>query len=168
VTSLAVSGDFLYTGSREATSRKIRISTGETLLTFAAHLSVVRDICLRGDRLYTASADGTAKCWDTETGKVVFTLSGQGAAVTTIWVDGDYLFTGSSDGLVRQFEITESLRSPTPVASSSIERKLSVERNTSTPSRDPLVAFGQLPDSEKKLRDKSPAMSERDPFGAFC
>merc|ERR1711935_231620 len=102
---MTISGNYLYTGSREAVARRWDLKTKETVNQYVGHLSVVRDVGMFEGQLFTGSADGTARCWDVETGECKYTLTGHEFAVTSLALSSGFIYTGSSDATIRKFAL---------------------------------------------------------------
>jgi WD40 repeat protein len=105
VTSLAVSGEWLYSGSWDNTVKQWEIPTGCCLQTFIGHQDWVTSVAVSGQWLYSGSADNTVKQWEIPTGRCLQTFSGHDYAVTSLAVSGQWLYAGSSDTTVKQWDI---------------------------------------------------------------
>ena len=60
VSSVFVSGKYLYTGCYDKKARKIDINTGKTLMEYP-HGGYVKSVFVSGDYLYTGSSDDKAR-----------------------------------------------------------------------------------------------------------
>jgi WD40 repeat protein len=105
VTSIAVSGEWLYSGSHDNTVKQWEIATGHCVQTFSGHQAWVTSIAVSGEWLYSGSRDKTIKQWEIATGQCVQTFSGHQAWVTSIAVSGEWLYSGSHDKTIKQWEI---------------------------------------------------------------
>jgi WD40 repeat protein len=106
VSSLAVSGEWLFSGSHDGTVKKWEIATGRYIETFSGHQNSVTSIAVSGEWLFSCRGDKTVKKWGIATGRYIETFSGHQDSVTSIAVSGECLFTGSYDQTVKQWEIT--------------------------------------------------------------
>jgi WD40 repeat protein len=105
VRSIAVSGEWLYSGSNDNTIKQWQISTGKCLQTFCGHQSAVTSIAVSDEWLFSGSDDNTVKQWEIATGQCIRTFTGHQFSVTSVAVSGEWLFSGSNDNTVKQWEI---------------------------------------------------------------
>jgi WD40 repeat protein len=105
VNSIAVSGEWLYSGSIDNTVKHWEIATGRCLRTFSGHRNSVTSISVSGEWLFSGSQDNTVKQWDIATGLCLQTFSGHQTSVMSIVVSGEWLFSGSIDNTIKQWEI---------------------------------------------------------------
>jgi WD40 repeat protein len=105
VTSLAVSGEWLFSGSQDNTVKQWDIATGSCLQTFSGDRAWVTSLAVSGEWLFAGSMDNTIKQWEISTGQCLQTFSGHQDSVTSISVSGEWLYSGSGDKTVKQWEI---------------------------------------------------------------
>ena len=61
--ALAVSGDFLFSGSADTTIRVWSIATKELITTLTGHTNWVMALAVSGDFLFSGSIDKTIRVW---------------------------------------------------------------------------------------------------------
>jgi predicted NACHT family NTPase len=105
VTALAVSGEWLFSGSDDRTVKQWQIETGECRRTLSGHQDWVTALAVSGEWLFSGSGDETVKQWQIETGECRRTLSGHQDWVRSLAVSGEWLFSGSGDETVKQWQI---------------------------------------------------------------
>jgi WD40 repeat protein len=106
VSSIAISGEWLYSGSHDNTVKQWEIATGRYLQTFSGHQSSIRSIAVSGEWLYSGSDDKTIKQWEIATGWCLQTFSGHQSSVYSIAISDEWLYSGSNDKTIKQWEIT--------------------------------------------------------------
>jgi WD40 repeat protein len=106
VTSIAVSGEWLFSSSHDKTIKQWQIATGQCLQTFSGHQDWVTSISVSGEWLFSGSRDKNIKQWQLATGECLHTFSGHQAWVTSISASGEWLFSGSHDNTVKQWQIS--------------------------------------------------------------
>jgi WD40 repeat protein len=106
VNSIAVSGEWLYSGSIDNTVKQWEIATGRCLQTFIGHQNSVKSIVVSGGWLFSGSHDNTVKQWEIATGRCLQAFIGHQTSVISIVVSGEWLFSGSIDNTIKQWEIT--------------------------------------------------------------
>ena len=74
VTSLAVSGEWLFSGSHDNTLKQWSISTGECQRNLSGHQDWVTSLAVSGERLFSGSDDNTLKQWSIPTGECIATF----------------------------------------------------------------------------------------------
>jgi WD40 repeat protein len=105
VSSIAISGEWLFSGSHDKTVKQWEIATGRCFQTFSGHQDLVNSIAVSGKWLFSSSHDKTIKQWEIATGSCIQTFSGHRKLVNSIAVSGEWLFSGSHDKTVKQWEI---------------------------------------------------------------
>jgi WD40 repeat protein len=65
--NVAVSGDYLFSGSSDKTIKQWSISSGSLIRTFV-HGSFVNSVAVSGDYLFSGSSDSTIKQWSISSG----------------------------------------------------------------------------------------------------
>ncbi len=105
VSSLAINGEWLFSGSYDCTIKQWEISTGKCLQTFNDHQYSVNSIAISGEWLFSGSDDNTIKQWDISTGKCLHTFTGHQSWVNSIAISGEWLFSGNDDNTIKQWEI---------------------------------------------------------------
>jgi WD40 repeat protein len=105
VSSIAVSGEWLFSGGYDKTIKQWQISTGKCLQTFCGHQSAVTSVAVSDEWLFSGSDDNTVKQWEIATGQCIRTFTGHQFSVTSVAVSGEWLLSGSNDNTVKQWEI---------------------------------------------------------------
>jgi len=138
VTSVAVNGNTVVSGSADRTVRVWDLSDGTLLRTLTAsscagagHTACVASVAISpdGDRIVSGSADGTIKVWNPSDGTLLRTLPvpGGGDAAHTggvrsvaISPDGNRIASGGLDATIKLWSLTEG----------SLEKTLAAHGNT--------------------------------------
>ena len=105
ISSVFVSGDYLFTGSTDSTAKMWEVNTGQLVRTFTGHTDVVETVFVSGNSLFTGSLDNTVKKWSTLSGDLQHTFNLHTSGVQSVSVAefksgtalGQYLLTGSLD-----------------------------------------------------------------------
>ena len=105
ISSVAIAGDKIVTGSWDNTAKIWDINTGQLLHTLVGHNSRIRLVVIAGDKVVTGSDDNTAKIWDIKTGKLPNTLVGHNSSVWSVAIAGDKVVTGSNDTTAKVWDI---------------------------------------------------------------
>ncbi|WP_309728612.1 hypothetical protein [Chamaesiphon sp. OTE_75_metabat_556] len=105
VNSIAISGEWLFSGSIDNTVKQWEIATGRCLQTFSGHQNSVTSIAMSGKWLFSGSSDNTVKQWEIATGRCLQTFCGHQNSVTSIALSGEWLFSGSWDDTVKQWDL---------------------------------------------------------------
>jgi WD40 repeat protein len=106
VSSLAVSGEWLFSGSHDGTVKQWETNTGQCLKTFSGYQVAVTSISVSRKWLFSGGSDKTVKQWEIGKGYCLHTFHGHQDSVTSIAVSGEWMFSGSYDQTVKQWEIT--------------------------------------------------------------
>jgi hypothetical protein len=100
-------GQFIFSGSSDASVKAWDASTGEEMWTFAGHTREVNSLACSPDGLTLASGstDGTVKLWNVK-GEPPRTLMGHASAVVSLAYNGSgsRLVSGSTDGTVKLWD----------------------------------------------------------------
>jgi len=107
VLSLAVSGDKLYSGSRDCTIKIWDLKHWECLGTLIKHADAVHSILINGNCLLSGSSDGTIVIWDTTSWMVIRTLEGHVGGVKALAGIENILLSGSFDHTIRVWGLEE-------------------------------------------------------------
>jgi WD40 repeat protein len=103
--SFSRDGDYLATGSEDATARVWDLRSGHVVRVLSGHTAAVLSVAFHPDgrRLATTSRDALAKVWDVATGKELLSLAGHQRAVTgaAFAPDGTRLATAGEDQTAR-------------------------------------------------------------------
>jgi len=108
VYSVAVSpnGNYVYSGSKDDTVKKIDASTREVVWTFTGHSDYVHSVAVSpdGNYVYSGSNDKAVRKINASTGAEVWTFGGHSEAVHSVAVspDGNYVYSGSFDDTVKK------------------------------------------------------------------
>ena len=103
-------GQWLATGSSDATIRLWQANTREFYQTLRGHTNWVESVVFSpdGQWLATGSGDATIRLWQVSTGKCHQTLVGHARGVYSVAFspDGQWLATGSSDATIRLWQVS--------------------------------------------------------------
>jgi WD40 repeat protein len=103
-------GQWLATGSSDATVRLWHVSTGECRQTLTGHTNWISSVAFSpdGQWLATGSTDGTIRLWQVSTGKCHQILTGHTNWVTSVAFspDGQWLASGSDDAITRLWQVS--------------------------------------------------------------
>ena len=113
VESVFVSGDYLFTGSRDGNAKMWDADPssgnfGNEVRTFSGHSWYMYSVFVSGDYLFTGSGDWTAKMWNIRTGELERPFVGHEQIVHSVFVSGDYLFTGAGDDTAKMWDADPS------------------------------------------------------------
>ncbi|MEO1148146.1 MAG: NB-ARC domain-containing protein, partial [Cyanobacteria bacterium J06638_22] len=111
ITSMAYSpdGQWLATGSDDATTKLWQMSTGECCQTLAGHTYQINSVTFSpdGQWLATGSSDATIRLWKVSTGECWQVLIGHTSWARSVAFspDGQWLATGSDDNTIRLWQV---------------------------------------------------------------
>jgi WD40 repeat protein len=105
ITSVAVSENWLFSGSYDNTIKQWDISSGQYVQTFVGHDNKVRSVAVSEKWLFSGSDDNTIKQWNILTGQCVQTFVGHDNKVRSVAVSEKWLFSGSDDNTIKQWDI---------------------------------------------------------------
>src|SRR3990167_833768 len=97
ITSAAISGNKIVTGSCDKSAIIWDLNTGARLHTLNGHTKSISSVAISGDKVVTGSWDNNAIIWDLNTGKKLHTLNGHTGVVTSVAISDDKVVTGSWD-----------------------------------------------------------------------
>ena len=101
VYTVAVDGQYVYSGSADRTVRMWDKTTGELVRTFIIgerrFANKVTAVAVDDRYIYSGLWEGSIRVWDKNTGKFACIFSGHGARVYGVVVDGQYVYTCSRD-----------------------------------------------------------------------
>ena len=108
IRSVAVSGDYIVSGSTDKTIRVWSLSTGRHIRTLAGHSAEVTSVVVGGDHIVSGAwyPDNSIRVWSLSKGQLVRTLTGHTGSVGSIAVFGDYIVSGSHDETVRVWRLS--------------------------------------------------------------
>lgn len=109
VKSVHVSGDHLFTASKDGTVKKWMISTGHLLAGISGlnhGIGMEAGLFVVGNHLFMANGNDV-KMIDHTNGTEVKMFTGHSSAVNSIFVSGNYMFTGSRDDTAKMWDIED-------------------------------------------------------------
>lgn len=108
-TCLAVTGTFIFTGSRDGNVRLWNLNHGACVMTGSGHLQAITSVAMTADGKlgFSASSDNTLRVWDIRSGKCLRILSGWSTALNAMASssDGSCIVTGGWDHSVRVWDL---------------------------------------------------------------
>ncbi len=105
---LTITGNLLFSGSRDGAIKAWDTRTGECLRTFQGHTSTVYCLAITGKLLFSTSLDRTIKVWDTRTGECLGTLQEHIGRISCLAVDGGKLFLTADSNNIERRDLTAS------------------------------------------------------------
>jgi WD40 repeat protein len=106
ITSLAVIGKNLCSGSDDRTIKVWDIKTEECIATLKGHKDKITSLAVIGENLCSGSSDRTIKIWDIKTEECIATLEeGHKNQITSLAVIGENLCSGSNDRTIKIWDI---------------------------------------------------------------
>ncbi|KAM5474990.1 ubiquitin-binding SDF ubiquitin ligase complex subunit met30 [Microsporum audouinii] len=101
VMCLQIHGNYLATGSYDATVKLWSLDPGELLRTFEGHTASIRALQFDGHKIISGSLDRTIKIWNWQTGECVLTFSGHDDGIIGLDVAGNILASSSMDEIIK-------------------------------------------------------------------
>ncbi|EEQ30098.1 ubiquitin-binding SDF ubiquitin ligase complex subunit met30 [Microsporum canis] len=101
VMCLQIHGNYLATGSYDATVKLWSLDPGELLRTFEGHTAGIRALQFDGHKIISGSLDRTIKIWNWQTGECVLTFSGHDDGIIGLDVAGNILASSSMDETIK-------------------------------------------------------------------
>ena len=99
ISSLQLSGNFLYSSSMDKTIKKWNILTGQLVSTFTFSFGVTTFI-MDQSNIYAGFTDNSIARISIQSGAILTSYQGHTSPVNSIVVNGRYLFSGSYDILL--------------------------------------------------------------------
>ena len=101
VTSVAVEGNVVVSGSLDKTIRVWDRESGKALRVLEGHSEFVTSVAVTGNVVVSGSIDETIRIWDRESGKMLRVLEGHSDWVNSVAVTGNLVVSGSDDKTIR-------------------------------------------------------------------
>src|SRR3990167_5188478 len=97
ITSAAISGNKIVTGSWDNNAIIWDLNNGTRLHTLNGHTDWINSVAISGDKVVTGTNDKSAIIWDLNTGARLHTLNGHTNFISSVAISGDKVVTGSWD-----------------------------------------------------------------------
>ncbi|GBG31267.1 Vegetative incompatibility protein HET-E-1 [Hondaea fermentalgiana] len=101
VTSVAIEGEIIASGSRDNTIRIWNATSGEEQHLLKGHTGTINGIAIQGEVIVTGSNDKTVRLWSATSGKNQQILRGHSDTITSVAIDGEVIASGSKDRTIR-------------------------------------------------------------------
>ncbi|KAI1166366.1 WD40-repeat-containing domain protein [Nemania serpens] len=98
---LQIYGDFLVTGSYDASIRLWNLSSGSLVRTFLGHTAGIRALQFDSSKIVSGSLDETIKIWNWQTGQCLLTISNHNGALVGLDLSGKILASSSMDKTIK-------------------------------------------------------------------
>src|SRR3990167_7587003 len=95
ISSVAISGDKVVTGSRDNTAIIWNLNSGKQSYTLKRHTNLVTSVAISDGKVITVYRNNTAIIWDIDSGARLHTLIGHTAWISSVAIFGDKVVTGS-------------------------------------------------------------------------